>query len=189
MAEKVTLNISNTVALRIMPGDEGIKININQPIKIELILRRGLGGEYMIYDHPLIDIVIMPDKNKIVTFSKRLPMSDPYIAQDKLFSLLMMKGLIVPDTVQGGNVLGSIEAVYPINKDVDAIQALLLIIYKFVQEEAPIYHAIKHFEDEIEDELLEPDPQDSTELGEVPQDPRKGSIDPGASPYGLMYRI
>lgn len=189
MAEKVTLKIANNVAVRVIPNDKDIILHIDQPIVIELILRRGLGGEYMIYDHPLIDIVIMPSKNKIVAFSKRLPHTDPYIAQDKFFSLLMSKGLIVPDTVQGGNVLGSIEAVYPINKDVDAVQALLLVIYKFVQEEAPIYQAIKHFDDEFDEDLLDPSPEDSTALGEVPQENEKGSIDPSASPYGLMYRI
>ena len=36
-----------------------------------------------------------------------------------------------------------------------------------------------------EDNLTEPTPEDSTALGEVPQEPRKGSIVPGVNPYGL----
>jgi hypothetical protein len=189
MAEKIKIDINKMVALRLIKSSPEIKISVEKPIKIELILRRGLSGEYFISDHPLIDIVLMPQKNKIVTFAKRLPKYDPYIAQDKFFDFLMRKGVIVPDTVQGGNVLGSMEAVYPINNDVDTIQALLLLTYLFIKEEIPLYQHIDAFEQEFDDELLDPDPQNSTELGEVPQDPRKGSIDPAMKPYGLIYRI
>ena len=38
---------------------------------------------------------------------------------------------------------------------------------------------------EEEDHLTEPTPEDSTPLGQVPQEPRKGSIMPGVNPYGL----
>ncbi len=38
---------------------------------------------------------------------------------------------------------------------------------------------------EEEDYLTEPTPEDSTPLGQVPQEPRKGSIMPGINPYGL----
>ena len=34
------------------------------------------------------------------------------------------------------------------------------------------------FEDELEEEYLDPTPEDSTELGEVPEEPKKGSITP-----------
>ena len=50
----------------------------------------------------------------------------------------------------------------------------------------------KNFEKAVDDYLTEPTPVDSTPLGEVPQEPTKGSIRPGwiRGPYGMsiMYR-
>ena len=40
-------------------------------------------------------------------------------------------------------------------------------------------------EKQEEEELTDPTDADSTPLGEVPQEPRKGSIVPGVNPYGL----
>jgi|7_EtaG_2_1085326.scaffolds.fasta_scaffold52772_3 hypothetical protein len=189
MPEKVKISIDKTVALKINVNPKDLKLKIVRPIKIELNLRRALNGDYLIYDHPIIDIVIMPAKNKVVTFSKKNPKSDPYISQDKFFTYLARKGVIVYDTIQAGNVLGSLEAVYQPSEDIDVIQALLLLVYKFVQEELPLFVGIDIYDEDFEDELLYPDPEHSTELGEVPQKARKGSIDPFMKPYGLIYRI
>jgi len=173
------------------PVPEKILIKVEEPPKvtIKLNLRKALNGDYMIYDHPLYDIVIMPKKNKIVTFVKREAQLDPYISQDKFFDHLNIKGMIVGDTVQGGNIFGSLEATYPINDKVDTIQALLLVIYQFLQTEAPDIKSIVDYEEDLEDYLTAPDAEDSTELGEVPHAEKKGSIDPSSRPYGLIYRI
>jgi hypothetical protein len=52
--------------------DTKIKVGIDTrpPISIELDARRALDGSIMIYEHEDLDIVIMPDKNKIMAFSK-----------------------------------------------------------------------------------------------------------------------
>jgi hypothetical protein len=173
------------------PVPEKILIKVEEPPKvtIKLNLRKALNGDYMIYDHPLYDIVIMPKKNKIVTFVKREAQLDPYISQDKFFDHLNIKGMIVGDTVQGGNIFGSLEATYPINDKVDTIQALLLVIYQFLQTEARDIKSIVDYEEDLEDYLTAPDAEDSTELGEVPHAEKKGSIDPSSRPYGLIYRI
>ena len=51
---------------------------------------------------------------------------------------------------------------------------------------------VEEFEKAVDDYLTEPTPADSTPLGEVPQEPVKGSIRPGwiRGPYGMniMYR-
>jgi len=51
---------------------------------------------------------------------------------------------------------------------------------------------IEEFEKAVDDYLTEPTAIDSTPLGEVPQEPTKGSIRPGwiRGPYGMnmMYR-
>ena len=45
------------------------------------------------------------------------------------------------------------------------------------------------YADEVEDHYTQPDGEESTELGEVPHEEKKGSIDPGYKPYGLIYRL
>lgn len=97
--------------------------------------------------------------------------------------------MIVQDSIQGGNVYGSLEAVYPINDKVDTIQALLLATYNFLKDEKELFNAAEEFEEDYEERLLDPTPEESTELGEVPQAAKKGSIDPNSLPYGLIYRI
>ena len=47
----------------------------------------------------------------------------------------------------------------------------------------------KEYEEEIEDLYTNPDDEDSTELGEVPQAKKKGAIDPNYKPYNLLYRF
>jgi hypothetical protein len=42
----------------------------------------------------------------------------------------------------------------------------------------PYLHMEKHYEDEVEEEYTVPTDEDSTELGEVPEEPKKGSITP-----------
>ena len=97
--------------------------------------------------------------------------------------------MVVQDSIQGGNVYGSIEAIYPINDKVDTIQALLLAAYNFLKEELEFFKTIDDYEEDYEDSLVEPEPEDSTELGEVPHAEKKGSIDPNSTPYSLVYRI
>lgn len=189
MANPVKIKIEPQVSLAVHTILKPFKVHVQFPTTIKLYLRRALNGDYLIYDHPLFDIVIMPDKNKIVTFKKRDTRIDPYPSQDKFFDYLMRLGMIVQDSIQGGNVFASLEAVYPINNKVDTIQALLLAIYNFVKDEEELFNTAKEFEEEYEESLTDPESEDSTELGEVPQAEKKGSIDPHALPYGLVYRI
>ena len=58
---------------------------------------------------------------------------------------------------------------------------------KFLEEEKPYYEHVKAYHDQLEDDLVDPDAEHSTELGEVPQEETKGSIFPGMAPYGLYY--
>ena len=189
MAEDVKIKIGSEVSVALKKAFKPFKVDIKFPTTIKLNLRRALNGDYLIYDHPLFDIVIMPTKNKIVSFRKRDTQIDPYPSQDKYLDYLMRLGMIVQDSIQGGNVFGSLEAVYPINDKVDTIQALLLATYNFLKDEKELFSAVEEFEEEYEDRLLDPEAEDSTELGEVPQAAKKGSIDPNSLPYGLIYRI
>ena len=189
MADGLKIKIDSEVSVALNKVLKPFKIDIKFPTKIKLNLRRALNGDYLIYDHALFDIVIMPNKNKVVCFRKKDTRIDPYPSQDKYFDYLMRLGMIIQDSIQGGNVYGSLEAVYPINDKVDTIQALLLETYNFLEEEKELFAAVDEFEEEYEASILDPNAKDSTELGEVPQAAKKGSVDPESLPYGLIYRI
>ena len=156
---------------------------------VSMNIRKTLDGNYMIFDHPEIDIAILPETNKVVTFAKEKHGKHVYEAQDRLFSFLRNKGVIQLGSVQGGNVYNSLEAVIPESKveGVDSTQSVLYNISKFLEEEKPYYEYVKAYHDQFEEELIEPDAEHSTELGEVPQEETKGSIFPGMAPYGLYY--
>ena len=175
--------------IKLIVKQQPIEIKVIPPIKVSLNIRRSLGGDYMVFDHPLYDIVIMPDKNKIVTFTKRDARMDPYPSQDKFFDYLDKKGALTRDSVQGGNVFGSLEATYPSNDKVNTLEVLLLIIHSFMKEETKEINAALEYDMAVDDMYADPSEQDSTELGEVPHEEEKGSIPRMNMPYGLIYRL
>jgi hypothetical protein len=150
-------------------------------------IRKTLDGNVVIFDHDVIDVVINPSKNKILTFAKNTLGDHVYNAQDRLFDFLTKKGVIKPESIKGGNVYGSIEAEYPdsSNEEIDALQTVIFVISKFVEHERPFFNRIQDHLDDFEESLLEPDGENSTELGEIPHEEEKGSLRPHwiRSPY------
>tara|TARA_R110000824_G_scaffold197103_3_gene380473 strand:- start:1176 stop:1838 length:663 start_codon:yes stop_codon:yes gene_type:complete len=169
--------------------DTKIRLKIKEPIKVYLKIRSTLSGDYIIYDHPLYDIVIMPAKNKIVTFGRDDAQIDPYPSQNKFFNFLRFKGIILSDTIQAGSVYGSLEGMYPVNDDVDTIEIILLAVYDFVKKETPEIMTALDYEMTVEDEYSDPSEEDTTELGEVPHADKKGTIDPSYKIHQIIYRI
>ena len=159
-----------------------IKINIIDPnaIKIALEARKTLDGNIMIMDHLHVDIVIDPKSRTIVTYPKQNLNEDSYDTQNAYFSKLSSEGVILRDSIQSGNVFGSLQAVYPDspNEETNPLHVVLLSTKNFMKEAMGYMQMEKDYEDEIEEEYLDPTPQDSTELGEVPEEPKKGSITP-----------
>ena len=154
-----------------------------QVLQVTLKARRGLDGRLMIMDHDHIDIVFLPDKQKVVSFAK-LDFSDiVYETQDRLFKFLINKGICSPESVQGGNVYGSMEAkiLPPKEKSMAIEQLLALNIQKWLEKEMPALKMDKEYSEKFTDMLTEPDAEDSTELGEVPQEEDKGTIPKYAS--------
>jgi hypothetical protein len=166
------------------------KLGIKEDIKLKV--RKTLGNQLVVEDHPDVDIVIYPDSNKILALAKHVTNEEVYDTQDRLFLLLRNEGLIEPQSVRSGYVYGSMEGQMFMNEDVDMVQAALYGINKFILEEKPYFEHIEEFEKAVDDYLTEPTPADSTALVEVPQEPVKGSIRPGwiRGPYGMniMYR-
>ena len=159
-----------------------IKINIVDPnaIKIALEARKTLDGKIMILDHTHIDIIIDSKNNKIVTFPKNNMNDEAYGTQSAYLEKLAKEGVVLRDSIRSGNVFGSLEGVYPKSdsKDTNGLHIVLLATRTFINEEMPYLHMEKHYEDEVEEEYTVPTDEDSTELGEVPEKPKKGSITP-----------
>ena len=162
---------------------------LKEVITIQLEARRNLNGDIMIFDHEDIDIVLIPESNKCVTFAKGMMDDKVYGAQDRLFNFLYRDGILDRASIRGGNIYGAIEAQLYESKfnGIDSVEATLYSIYKFIQEEKPYFIATKKIEDDQEDHLVDPEDEYSTPLGQVPHKSRKGSMSPTIRPYGYQY--
>tara|TARA_Y100000310_G_scaffold101046_1_gene98946 strand:- start:587 stop:1093 length:507 start_codon:yes stop_codon:yes gene_type:complete len=155
---------------------------------VELNARKALDGSLLIMDHKKIDIAVMPDKMKVVTFPKTTASEDVYDYQNRLLELLADKGVIERSSIQGGNIFRSLEADVFTNEEVNPLQAAVFVIAEFLQTEAQSEAVADEYERELEDMYTHPDDRDSTEYGEVPQYAEKGALRPGYYYYPLRYR-
>ena len=152
--------------------------------------KKSFDGNIIIYDHADVDIVLMPEQKKIVTFKKDNVNGDiAYGAATRLFSELSRLGIIDRNTIQGGSTLDSYESTILDNELKSPIKLVLLAISKWVESERPYFEYGQDYEDLVADRMTDPSDEESTELGEVPQDKQKGSIVPGyyRSPYWMSY--
>ena len=156
----------------------------------KLKAKKTLDGNIIIFDHDDIDVVLRPEQKKIVTFKKDDVNGDiAYGASDRMIKYLAKKGGISIDSVQGGGILDSFEATIPETNLEIPIKLIMLSIAKWIETERPYFEYGEDYEDMMRDRLIDPDGEESTELGEVPQDKQKGSIVPGyyRSPYWMSY--
>ena len=153
-------------------------------MEFELNARRTMDGDVMVFDHADIDIVIMPNKNKILSVPKDLMTEVVYGAEDRLCKYLAKKGIIDPASIQGGNIYGSLEAslLQPVN-----LKLILLNVSKWVDEERPYFEFVDKFEETADEYFTDPSDEDSTELGEVPHENSKGTLQPGYN-YGPYFQ-
>ncbi len=189
------------VKVKIVPNDEsmsedsgasgGIKVKIIQDDapQIEMIARRALNGDIMVFEHDLIDIVVSPTKKKVVTFPKERLERETYPVQDRYFNFLAKKGVIDRANIQGGNIFSSMESeIFESTiEGVDAVQTALFATSLFIESEMPDIMARKHLQHDLMTYHLDPPEEESTELGEIPQKDRKGSLDSRVRPYGYQY--
>ena len=166
-----------------------ISVDIERIPRVKLKARRTLNGNIMIFDHEDIDIVVSTEGKKCVAFPKDQMSDKVYDAQDRMFKYLVKRGIVDQSSIRGGNVHGSMEAMVLESKipGVDNIQAVLYSISEYLNKEKPFFKSSSDYDEERLDRMLQPDPEDSTELGDVPQDAQKGSLHPGIRPYGFMY--
>jgi hypothetical protein len=167
----------DTTVEPIEPTEEsGVTINVVEKDRIEakLKLRSSINGDLMIMDHKDIDIVIKQGEKKIVAFAKEALSDLVYGAQARMLEYLRSNGLIEIDSIQGGNIYGSLEA--KLQEGPKVVEVTLMKIAEWMEEEAPMINGRTGYDDMEEEHLLSPDGEFSTELGEVPQAEEKGSI-------------
>jgi hypothetical protein len=167
----------------VVKGPSGIEKEVN--------IRKTLAGHFLMREHPEIDIIIIPEKNKVLVLPKEEQTDHIYKLQERLFNYLVKKGIILPESVFSGNVYGSLQGNYPTStplEGVDPLQVTIFNLATFIEEERPAFEYEKAYEDAMEKELLIPDAEDSTELGEVPQEEFKGSIPKYGFPTRGIYR-
>jgi len=161
-----------------LPEDEAAAVEEKPQASMEMIARKSLDGNIMIMDHVDVDIVVMPEAKKVLTIAKGSLSEDVYDTQDRLFRYLATKGVIDLGSVRSGNIYGSMEAAYVAESynGADSTQVVVFDIGKFIEEERAYFEYTQRHEGEISDMLT--DPTDSTDLGDVAQEPIKGSIKP-----------
>ena len=157
--------------------------------EVELQIKRSVNGDYYISDHADIDIIILKDKKKVLVIAKDIMSELVYGAQDRLFKFLTRKGLISPVSIQGGSVYGSMEGKLLDSEELNVINMTILNLSKFIDEERPYFEFMEKFEEMETDHFVDPDEEESTELGEVPHEDTKGALRPGYSygPYWQSY--
>jgi len=159
-----------------VPDDDGVKIEVVEKDRIEakLKLRSAINGDLMILDHKDIDIVIKQGEKKIVAFAKETLSDLVYGAEARLLEYLRRNGLIEIDSIQGGNIYGSLEG--KLQEGKKTVEVTLMKISEWMETEEPMMSGRTGYDDMQDDHLLSPDGEFSTELGEVPHEEEKGSI-------------
>jgi len=147
-------------------------------VTLEMDIRKSLSGDLMIFDHGDIDIVLSTANNKVIAFPKEVLNDYVYGAQNRLFTFLKKRGVVIPESIRAGSFYGSFEATMqtPVNEDLSAAKMTLVNISEFINDERPYFEAMETYVADAESEYIDPDKEKSTELGEVPQSSEKGSM-------------
>jgi hypothetical protein len=97
-------------------------------IRLELDMRKSMSGDLLIFDHGDIDIVISPSKNKVLAFPKETMTELSYGAQNRLFTRLRKKGLVIPESIIASSFCGAFEATMeqPFKEDLNTARVLVL---------------------------------------------------------------
>ncbi len=157
-----------------------IKVTVKGLMPIDydysLQVREALNGDFLIFDHNDIDIVVLKEQKKIVAFAKDLMTEAVYGAEARLFDHLRKKGIIMYDSIQGGNVYGSLEGKIIDSTEHDIYEASVVMIAEWMTLEKPLMDSAEEYDSVLDDHFTNPDDNETTELGEVPHAEEKGSM-------------
>ena len=151
--------------------------------------RRSVSGDLMIYDHDLMDIVVSKEGLKVTTFPKKEDQEEAYTVQESLLYHLSKSGILRKSSIRSGSFYSSLEGdiFESAIEGVSSYQSALLEIYNFLQDEKPNIDARELYTRDLQQYFLDPEDEDTTELGEVPHDEKKGSMDHQVRSYGYQY--
>jgi hypothetical protein len=174
----IKINIADEATPEVAPEPKGVKIEIieKDEINFKLMTRSAINGDIMILDHKDIDIVLKQGEGKILTFAKETISDYTYGAEARLLEFMRSKGVLEYDSIQGGNIYGSLEGTIMKSETVEANKVALKIISEWMETEESYLKGSTAYDNMSDDHLLSPDGEYSTELGEVPAEEKKGSI-------------
>ena len=192
MAIEITVGEKEAQAAGIDPNSPpDIVIDIKGPVfTIKLDARKTLDNNIIVYDHRFFNVIFVPFKNKILTIPKPHVNRDTYSMQNDYLTHLESKGALQPGTIKGGGVFRSLEAFYPVNKELDVLQVIMLLTSEYMKSHSNFAKMDDYIED-VEEMYVDPPDDETTPYGKVPQEAEKGTL-PSAvygKPYGLVYRI
>ena len=174
-----------TIKIKIKRQKEREKVTKRIPVK------KSIDGNLMFLTHPHINISVNVNKGTVLTFAKDGNYTDDaYAAMKRLLNYLAESGLVAFDSIQGGNIYASLQATFlkPKDEDRSLVQLITYHVGEFLdKEDLEVYD--EYYADEFEEYLLDPDEEDSTELGEVPQEEKKGVLNKNPKITPLVYRI
>mgnify|MGYP003114550309 CR=1 FL=1 len=120
----------NIDILGLGPGKDKIKIDVEDNpkdiLEFQLNIRSAINGDLMVLEHKDIDIIIKQKEKKIIAFPKDLMSDVVYGAETRMLEHLRRQGIIEYDSIQGGNVYGSMQGNIMSSESIDSIKATLL---------------------------------------------------------------
>jgi hypothetical protein len=174
------------MTIKIKVGRQAEKQKVTRKIPV----KKALDGSLLFFSHPHINISVSGDKKTVLTFAKDGNYTDDaYAAMKRLLNYLAESGLVSFNSIQGGNIYASLQATLLQPKEERSLLQLVTFhIGEFLEKESlEVYD--EYYQDEYEEYLLDPPLEDSTELGEVPQEEDKGVLDKKTQVTPLVYRL
>ena len=133
---------------------------------VKLKARKALNGSIIISDHKMMDLVLVPSKNKVLIIPHPGFGQETYYKQKDFFNTLSKRG-VFSGPMEGGNIHGVFEAKLGVAEDLSSVQVALLEIERYFKQEAVEEGFGEEFDNEIEDRFINPDDEESTESGEI----------------------
>lgn len=147
-----------------------IEIHLKNPIQatVSLILKKGLAGDLIVYDHPEVNIFFNPGKSKITILPKERYSDHVFNVQKRYLDFLAAKGVLEPKSIKSGSAFYSLEGDFlkPQDNSVSTSDVFLYLTAKFLKSEESYYNIVEYYDSEIDKMFSEP--ENTTELGEIP---------------------
>ena len=140
--------------INIIKGDKDAA-TVTQSIQFEEA-RQSLSGDFLIFDHDLMDIVVSAKKSKVVTFPKDPVDQETYTIQERFLKRLARHGVLDRSSIKSGSVHSSLEGDIEksAKEEVSPFQVTLLEIYNFLQDEQPDIEARSVYKKKLQNFIM-----------------------------------